>query len=413
MSKKIVRDYLRKEILRFTKGKDLKEPWKIEKLVRYNDKEHPNEQGHDTGETSGMWKMGTTIRPSENGYTMIDWTIVQGKVEWNAEIQFNKKMTPMCGYINTFMGSPLVYNGERISKEYLLEYWSEMGDNWMSAENGFTFKQLFSVGGGVLEVEEVTESPEEIQLTEENAIQYVYDNTSKYDDWVKGSTVYQELEEENKKLKEKDKEWKASDKHLNKCIDSIRDQYLELKQENKKLKEENKQLQEYQDKWSVIIPSLAGDDWEDLLSDYGWTYDDDGEMVRHSDEEEEYSDDEVDYYIDAGRKAVLKDGRVVKSKEEEEEEDTVFLYPDDAGSIQDPEHPEDNYSFGNNSKSKIDDNYTMKRILKNGSIQDCVAAYAYCMFVKGGKLYYRGRSSSGPAHVRTIKGEKTTMEFPY
>jgi len=44
------------------------------------------------------------------------------------------------------------------------------------------------------------------------------------------------LEEENKKLKEKDKEWKASDKHLNKCIDSIRDQYLELKEENKKLK---------------------------------------------------------------------------------------------------------------------------------------------------------------------------------
>jgi len=38
-----------------------------------------------------------------------------------------------------------------------------------------------------------------------------------------------QLEEENKKLKE-------SDKHLNKCIDSIRDQYLELKEENKKLK---------------------------------------------------------------------------------------------------------------------------------------------------------------------------------
>ena len=81
MSKKIARDYLRKEILRFTKGKDLKEPWKIEKLVRYNDKEHTNKQGHDTGETSGMYKLGTTIRPSENGYTMIHWTILQGKVE--------------------------------------------------------------------------------------------------------------------------------------------------------------------------------------------------------------------------------------------------------------------------------------------------------------------------------------------
>ena len=178
MSKKIARDYLRKEILRFTKGKDLKERWKIEKLVRYNDKEHPNEQGHDTGESSGMYRLGTTIRPSENGYTMIDWTVVQGKVEWNAEIQFNKKMTPMCGYINTFMGSPLVYNGEKISKEYLCPLIEEgtWVENYFSDENGFTFKQLFSVGGGVLEVEEVTESPEE---------------------------KIKRLEEENKKLKEK------------------------------------------------------------------------------------------------------------------------------------------------------------------------------------------------------------------
>ena len=52
-----------------------------------------------------------------------------------------------------------------------------------------------------------------------------------------------QLEEENKKLKE-------SDKHLNKCIDSIRDQYLELKEklqyENKhfgRLQEENKELE--------------------------------------------------------------------------------------------------------------------------------------------------------------------------
>jgi len=101
------------------------------------------------------------------------------------------------------------------------------------------------------------------------------------------------------------------------------------------------------------------------------------------------------------------------SEEEEEEEDVVFLYPNDEGTIQDPEHPEDYYSFGNNCKSKIGDNFTMKRILKNGSIKDCVSAYAYCMFVKGGKLYYRGRSPSGSAHVRTIKGEKTTMTFPY
>ena len=39
------------------------------------------------------------------------------------------------------------------------------------------------------------------QLTEENAIRYVYENTDEYDDWVKGSTTYKELQEENKKLK--------------------------------------------------------------------------------------------------------------------------------------------------------------------------------------------------------------------
>ena len=64
----------------------------------------------------------------------------------------------------------------------------------------------------------------------------------------------------------------------------------------KKLNEENKELQEYQDKWSVIIPSLAGDDWEDLLNDYGWTYDDDGEIVRHSDEEDDIEDNDPEEY---------------------------------------------------------------------------------------------------------------------
>ena len=44
-------------------------------------------------------------------------------------------------------------------------------------------------------------------------------------------------QEEIKQLKEKIKEYSESDKHLNKCIDSIRDQYLELKEENKRLKE--------------------------------------------------------------------------------------------------------------------------------------------------------------------------------
>jgi hypothetical protein len=192
MSKKIARDYLRKEILRFTKGKDLKEPWKIEKLVRYNDKEHPNEQGHDTGETSGMYKLGTTIRPSENGYTMIHWTILKGKVEWNAEIHFNKKMTPMCGHINTFMGSPLVYDGEKVSKEYLCQLIDEgtWVENYFSEENGFTFKQLFSVGGGVLEVEEVTEEEDDIEDNDpEEYGEYTWKEGLTAEEIAKGDTI--------------------------------------------------------------------------------------------------------------------------------------------------------------------------------------------------------------------------------
>lgn len=188
MSKKIVRDYLRKEILRFTKGKDLKQPWKIEKLVRFNDKEHPNEQGHDTGETSGMYRLGITIRPSDQGYIMMHWTTLQGKVEWNAEIHFNKKMTPMSGHINTFMGSPLVYDGERISKEYLCELIDEgtWVENYFSEENGFTFKQLFSVGGGVLEVEEVIDVDKDYETCKK-----VFNGESKSDKVIKDINGYE------------------------------------------------------------------------------------------------------------------------------------------------------------------------------------------------------------------------------
>ena len=41
----------------------------------------------------------------------------------------------------------------------------------------------------------------ENQLTEESAIDYVYNHTDQYDDWVEGSTSYLTLKEEHKKLK--------------------------------------------------------------------------------------------------------------------------------------------------------------------------------------------------------------------
>ena len=97
----------------------------------------------------------------------------------------------------------------------------------------------------------------EEQLTEENAIQYVYENTDEYDDWVKGSTAYKELQEENKKLKEENK--KPLDDYQkvldymtghNDCdvfdvhSDWIIEEIKKLKKENKKLKEENNKLEE-------------------------------------------------------------------------------------------------------------------------------------------------------------------------
>ncbi len=114
------------------------------------------------------------------------------------------------------------------------------------------------------------------QLTEENAIRYVYENTSEYDDWVKGSEVYKELQEEVEELKEKDttgsgalQVWqeeacrnlgeniklKKENKKLteyaeeqreimSKVIDGMKQEILKLQEEIKKLKEENKKLKE-------------------------------------------------------------------------------------------------------------------------------------------------------------------------
>ena len=46
------------------------------------------------------------------------------------------------------------------------------------------------------------EKLKEDELTEESAIEYVYNHTDQYEDWIEGSTIYEELKEENEKLKE-------------------------------------------------------------------------------------------------------------------------------------------------------------------------------------------------------------------
>ena len=134
MTKASVRNTLRKNILNFTKGKDLKKAFTIEKRVIYNNKDYPNEEGYNCDDESGFWKMGYTFKTYEDGYVFYHWTIVSGKVTWNAEIRFNKKLTAQSSHINTFMGRPLVYNGERTCSEYMDELMKEWGDEFMTTE---------------------------------------------------------------------------------------------------------------------------------------------------------------------------------------------------------------------------------------------------------------------------------------
>ena len=51
--------------------------------------------------------------------------------------------------------------------------------------------------------DETIKKLKEDELTEESAIEYVYNHTDQYEDWIEGSTIYEELKEENKKLNEK------------------------------------------------------------------------------------------------------------------------------------------------------------------------------------------------------------------
>tara|TARA_R110000751_G_scaffold167756_1_gene273650 strand:- start:528 stop:1019 length:492 start_codon:yes stop_codon:yes gene_type:complete len=132
------REILRGEIVKIAEGRSLKK-FSIQKQVEYNGKKYDNREGLETGKQSGMWRLGTTIEPCEGGYVMTNWTIVGGSVTWNAEVRFNSKMTCQSSHINTFMGSPLVYNGNDTCNQYLSELLEGWGDGFMKSENGWTF----------------------------------------------------------------------------------------------------------------------------------------------------------------------------------------------------------------------------------------------------------------------------------
>jgi hypothetical protein len=89
----------------------------------------------------------------------------------------------------------------------------------------------------ILSMKKELKELKENELTDENAIQHVYDHTDEFDDWVKGSTIYEELEEEKDKLQEqleeKEKEARVF-RHRSWAVES-RD-FEKLKEENKKIK---------------------------------------------------------------------------------------------------------------------------------------------------------------------------------
>ena len=115
----------------------------IEKLVEYNGVRYPNECGHDTGKESGVWKMGYQLFPSEeiDGYKFIHYTIWSGKVVYNAEINLNKKLTCMDGFMNFFGLGTKCLPANELCKDYLEPLLREKSP-LITSDNDFEFKYL-------------------------------------------------------------------------------------------------------------------------------------------------------------------------------------------------------------------------------------------------------------------------------
>jgi FtsZ-binding cell division protein ZapB len=99
---------------------------------------------------------------------------------------------------------------------------------------------------------------------------------------------------------------------IEKCCNNAIDETVE------ELQKENEKLREELDTWHEALDEPVGG-LEDLQSEINlhfWKrckgpWDTHIEKINQDD----YEDDEVVHYIDAGRKAVLKDGRIVMSKD--------------------------------------------------------------------------------------------------
>ena len=90
------------------------------------------------------------------------------------------------------------------------------------------------------------------------------------------------LIDDNEKLIDDNEKLKEVEKHLNKCIDSIRDQYLEQKQENEKLKKSGYKLS--QEMWSDLQEQL------DKEKNKSFNLEHQLQMVKDSSEYNEYQE---------------------------------------------------------------------------------------------------------------------------
>ena len=84
------------------------------------------------------------------------------------------------------------------------------------------------------------------------------------------------VKDENKKLKEENKTLEDIHSGDMKIVKMLNEKWNEEQEKNKKLKE-------YYDKWSPILTDIDGDDFCNLLCDYGWEYNDEFELVRTTD----------------------------------------------------------------------------------------------------------------------------------
>ena len=104
------------------------------------------------------------------------------------------------------------------------------------------------------------------QLTEESAIDYVYNHTDKYDDWIQSSTSFLKLKEENKDLKEKNETSWQEGYNEGELENSVDTEYLEEKDEEiKKLK---KNMSRFQDEMLTMAEELRELEEEDPSDDF-------------------------------------------------------------------------------------------------------------------------------------------------